>query len=155
MIRICEFDKLSPEEILNRDIQAEEDVSTAVDAVLAEVKANGDAALYAYTERFDGVSLTDLQVSEAEMDIAWDSLDPDFIKTLEMAAENIRQFHQLQVHQDFRLEKDGGIVMGQRYTPIEKVGICVPCSPVAFPSTVLMNVIPAEIDFVFSVKPIL
>ena len=145
MIRICEFDKLSPEEILNRDIQAEEDVSTAVDAVLAEVKANGDAALYAYTERFDGVSLTDLQVSEAEMDIAWDSLDPDFIKTLEMAAENIRQFHQLQVHQDFRLEKDGGIVMGQRYTPIEKVGICVPCSPVAFPSTVLMNVIPAKI----------
>ena len=145
MIRICEFDKLSPEEILNRDIQAKEDVSTAVDAVLAEVKANGDAALYAYTERFDGVSLTDLQVSEAEMDIAWDSLDPDFIKTLEMAAENIRQFHQLQVHQDFRLEKDGGIVMGQRYTPIEKVGICVPCSPVAFPSTVLMNVIPAKI----------
>ena len=145
MIRICEFDKLAPEEILNRDIQAEEDVSAAVDAVLAEVKAKGDAALFAYTERFDGVSLTDLQVSEAELEAAWAALDPDFIKTLEMAVENIRQFHQLQVHQDFKLEKDGGIVMGQRYTPIEKVGICVPCSPVAFPSTVLMNVIPAKI----------
>ena len=145
MIRIYEFDKLSPEEILNRDIQAEEDVSAAVDAVLAEVRAKGDAALFAYTEKFDGVALTDLQVSEDEIEAAWASLDPDFIRTLEMAAENIRQFHQLQVHQDFRLEKEGGIVMGQRYTPIEKVGICVPCTPVAFPSTVLMNVIPAKI----------
>ena len=145
MIRIYEFDKLSPEEILNRDIQAEEDVSAAVDAVLAEVRTNGDAALFAYTEKFDGVTLTDLQVSEAEIESAWASLDPDFIKTLEMAAENIRQFHQLQVHQDFKLEKEDGIVMGQRYTPIEKVGICVPCTPVAFPSTVLMNVIPAKI----------
>ena len=120
MIRIYEFDKLSPEEILNRDIQAEEDVSAAVDAVLAEVREKGDAALFAYTERFDGVALTDLQVSEEEIEAAWASLDPDFIKTLEMAAENIRQFHQLQVHRDFRLEKEGGIVMGQRYTPIEK-----------------------------------
>ena len=145
MIRIYEFDKLSPEEILNRDIQAEKDVSAAVDAVLAEVRAKGDAALFAYTEKFDGVVLTDLQVSEDEIEAAWASLDPDFIKTLEMAAENIRQFHQLQVHQDFRLDKEGGIVMGQRYTPIEKVGICVPCTPVAFPSTVLMNVIPAKI----------
>ena len=145
MIRIYEFDKLSPDEILNRDIQAEEDVSAAVDTVLAEVRAKGDAALFAYTERFDGVALTDLQVSEDEIEAAWASLDPDFIKTLEIAAENIRQFHQLQVHQDFKLEKDGGIVMGQRYTPIEKVGICVPCTPVAFPSTVLMNVIPAKI----------
>ena len=145
MIRIYEFDKLSPDEILNRDIQAEEDVSAAVDTVLAEVRAKGDAALFAYTERFDGVALTDLQVSEDEIEAAWATLDPDFIKTLEMAAENIRQFHQLQVHQDFKLEKDGGIVMGQRYTPIEKVGICVPCTPVAFPSTVLMNVIPAKI----------
>ena len=145
MIRIYEFDKLSPEEILNRDIQAEEDVSAAVDAVLAEVRAKGDAALFAYTEKFDGAALTALQVSETEIEAAWASLDSDFIKTLEMAAENIRQFHQLQVHQDFRLEKEGGIVMGQRYTPIEKVGICVPCTPVAFPSTVLMNVIPAKI----------
>ena len=145
MIRIYEFDRLSPEEILNRDIQAEEDVGAAVDAVLAEVRTKGDAALFAYTERFDGVALTNLQVSEDEIEAAWASLDPDFIKTLEMAAENIRQFHQLQVHQDFQLNKEGGIVMGQRYTPIEKVGICVPCTPVAFPSTVLMNVIPARI----------
>jgi len=145
MMRILEFDKITPEEILNRDLQAEEDVGTAVDAVLAEVKANGDAALRAYTERFDGVKLAELQVSESEMAAAWNALEPEFIKTLEMAAENIRTFHEKQVHQDFQLEKDGGIIMGQRYTPIEKVGICVPRSPVAFPSTILMNVIPAKI----------
>ena len=145
MIRIYEFDRLSPEEFLNRDIQAEEDVSAAVDAVLTNVKANGDAALRAYTEQFDGVALEDLQASEAEIESAWISLEPDFLKTLEMAAENIRHFHEQQVHRDFVLTDKPGIVMGQRYTPIEKVGICVPSSPVAFPSTILMNVIPAKI----------
>ena len=145
MIPILEFDKLAPEDILNRDIQAEESVSAAVDAVLAEVKANGDAALKAYTRRFDGVDLADLQVTEAEIEAAWNALDAEFIKTLEMAAENIRHFHQRQVHKDFVLTDQPGILMGQRYTPIEKVGICVPSAPAAFPSTILMNVIPAKI----------
>lgn len=145
MIRIYEFDKLSPAEILNRDIQAEEDVSAAVDAVLADVKANGDTALRAYTKRFDGVELADLRVGEAEIEAAWASLDADFLTTLERAADNIRHFHAQQVHKDFVLTDKPGIIMGQRYTPIEKVGICVPRSPVAFPSTILMNVIPAKI----------
>jgi histidinol dehydrogenase len=145
MMRIFEFDKLTPEEILNRDIQAEENVSAAVDAVLANVKAGGDKALKAYTKQFDGVELETLQVSQEEIDAAWASLDQDFIQTLELAAENIRHFHQRQVHKDFVLTDQPGVVMGQRYTPIEKVGICVPRSPTAFPSTILMNVIPAKI----------
>lgn len=145
MIRIFEFDKLAPEEILNRDIQAEKNVSAAVDAVLAEVRQKGDAALLAYTKQFDGVELADLRVSEAEMEAAWVSLEPDFLTTLEMAADNIRRFHERQVHKDFVLTDQPGIVMGQRYTPIEKVGVCVPRSPAAFPSTILMNVIPAKI----------
>ena len=145
MIPILEFDRLSPGEILNRDIRAEENVSAAVDAVLAEVRQRGDAALKEYTRRFDGVELEDLRVTEEEIESAWTSLDPDFIRTLEMAAENIRHFHERQVHKDFALTDRPGIVMGQRYTPIEKVGICVPSSPVAFPSTILMNVIPAKI----------
>ena len=145
MIPILEFDKLAPQDILNRDIQAEENVSAAVDAVLAEVKANGDAALKAYTKRFDGVELEDLRVTEAELEDAWTSLDAEFIKTLEMAAENIWHFHERQVHKDFVLTDKPGILMGQRYTPIEKVGICVPSAPAAFPSTILMNVIPAKI----------
>ena len=145
MIPILQFDRLAPEDILNRDIQAEEDVSAAVDAVLAAVKAKGDAALKAYTKQFNGVELEDLQVSEAELDAAWRGLDPEFIRTLELAAENIRRFHEHQVHKDFVLTGQPGILMGQRYTPIEKVGICVPSAPAAFPSTILMNVIPANI----------
>lgn len=145
MIPILEFDKLSPGDILNRDIQASENVDAAVDVVLAEVREKGDAALRAYTKRFDGVELEDLRVSEEELESAWKGLDPDFITTLEMAAANIRAFHEKQVHKDFLLTKEGGIVMGQRYTPIEKVGICVPSAPAAFPSTILMNVIPAKI----------
>jgi len=145
VIPILDFDKLSPQDILNRDIQTEENVSAAVDAVLAEVKAKGDAALRTYTKRFDGVELEDLRVTEEELQAAWEAVDPDFITTLEMAAANIRAFHEKQVHKDFLLTREGGIVMGQRYTPIEKVGICVPSSPVAFPSTILMNVIPAKI----------
>ena len=145
MIPILQFDRLAPENILNRDIQAEEDVSAAVDAVLAAVKAKGDAALKAYTKQFNGVELEDLQVSEAELDAAWRGLDPEFIRTLELAAENIRRFHEHQVHKDFVLTDQPGILMGQRYTPIEKVGICVPSAPAAFPSTILMNVIPAKI----------
>ena len=105
----------------------------------------GDAARREYTRRCDGVELEDLRVTEEEIETAWASLDPDFIRTLEMAAENIRHFHERQVHKDFVLTDKPGIVMGQRYTPIEKVGICVPSSPVAFPSTILMNVIPAKI----------
>jgi len=145
MMQIYEFDKLSPQDILNRDIQAEANVDAAVDAVLADVRARGDAALLDYTERFDGVRLAELRVSEAEMEAAWEGLDKDFIKTLEMAAENIRRFHEKQVHNDFVLTEKTGVVMGQRYTPIEKVGICVPRSPLAFPSTILMSVIPAKI----------
>ena len=144
MMPILEFEKLSAAEILNRDIREEEDVGAAVDAVLADVKARGDEALRDYTERFDGVRLASLQVSEGELEAAWNSVEPEFIETLRMAAANIRRFHEKQVHEDFRLE-EGGVVMGQRYTPIEKVGICVPRSPVAFPSTILMNVIPAKI----------
>ena len=84
-------------------------------------------------------------MTEAEIQAAWEATDADFRQTLELAAENIRTFHSRQIHSDFVLTREGGIVMGQRYTPIEKVGVCVPRSPVAFPSTILMNVIPAKL----------
>lgn len=145
MIRILDWEKIKPEEILNRDIRAEEDVSAAVDAVIADVRQHGDAALLRYTERFDGVSLTALEVTAAEIDAAWKALDEDFKITLQMAADNIRHFHEKQVQNDFVLTDRPGIVMGQRYTPIRRVGVCVPRSPEAFPSTILMNVIPARI----------
>lgn len=142
---ILDFDALAPEDFLNRDIQAEEDVSAAVDEILQEVRTRGDAALRDYTRRFDGAELEDLRVSEREFDEARRAVDGDFLETLRQAAENIRRFHQRQRHNDFVLADRPGVVMGQRWTPIEKVGVCVPRSPEAFPSTVLMNVIPAQI----------
>ncbi len=151
MMRILDFDRLSPEEFLNRDIQAEEDVSAAVDAVIAEVRQRGDAALREYTRRFDGAELQDLWVSAEEFDAARRAVDPYFIETLKEAAENIRRFHERQRHNDFVLTDRAGIVMGQRWTPIETVGICVPRSPEAFPSTILMNAIPAQIAGVLDI----
>ena len=144
-MRILDFDSLSPEEFLNRDIQAEEDVNAAVDGIIAEVRERGDAALRDYTRRFDGAEITDLWVSAAEFDAAREAVDPYFLETLREAAENIRRFHERQKHNDFILTDRAGMVMGQRWTPIEKVGICVPRSPEAFPSTILMNAIPAQI----------
>ena len=145
MIRICEFDKLDPRDILNRDIRAEEDVNAAVDAILADVRQNGDRALLTYARQFSGAELDSLEVTPEEVEEAVASLDQDFLRTLELAAENIRAFHEQQVHKDFVLNRKDGVVMGQKYTPIERVGICVPGTPVAFPSTILMNVIPARI----------
>ncbi|MCI9120894.1 MAG: histidinol dehydrogenase [Oscillibacter sp.] len=145
MMRILDFDGLAPEEFLNRDIQAEEDVSAAVDAILAEVRTRGDAALRDYTRQFDGAELKDLWVSAGEFDAAREAVDPGFLETLKEAAENIRRFHERQKHKDFVLAEQPGMIMGQRWTPIERAGICVPRSPEAFPSTVLMNAIPAQI----------
>lgn len=145
MIRILESDRLAPEELLNRDIRAREDVGAAVDAILSEVRQRGDAALRDFTRRFDGAEPDSLRVTEAELEEALAAVDRCFLETLRQAAENIRRFHRRQVHGDFVLADRPGIVMGQRWTPIEKVGVCVPRSPEAFPSTILMNVIPAKI----------
>ena len=145
MIPILKLKDLTDEQILNRDIQAEENVSAAVDAVIANVRQNGDAALLEYTEKFDGVTLEGLQVSDEEIACAILHTSPELVDTIRTAAANIEAFHRAQVRQDLVLTDRPGIVLGQRYTPIEKVGICVPRSPVAFPSTILMNVIPAKI----------
>ena len=145
MISIETFDALSPEELLDRTLLTEEDVDAAVDEVIAQVRERGDAALRDYTKRFDGVELTALTVSQAELDAAWDAVDADFLETLRQAAENIRAFHAQQIRTGYVCTGEGGAVMGQRYAPIERVGICVPRSPRAFPSTILMNVIPARL----------
>ena len=145
MIRIYEFDSLKPEEILNRDIRTEEDVNAAVDKILAEIRGGGDTALKRYTAEFDGAELESLTVTEEELDAAVAATDPAFLQTLELAAANIRAFHEQQVHRNFMLSQQDGVVLGQRYTPIEKVGICVPGNTAAYPSSVLMDAIPAKI----------
>ena len=109
MIPIYEFDRISPEMLLNRDIQAEENVSAAVDGIIAAVRQRGDEALRDYTARFDGVELKDLQVSEGEIEAAWEAVDGEFRTTLQMAADNIRRFHEQQVHRDFVLTDRPGV----------------------------------------------
>jgi len=145
VIRLFDFDKVPTSDILTRGILAEENVDAAVDAVLAAVRAEGDAALRSYEKQFDGAELDGLFVTEAELDAAEAQVDPELLETLHQAAENIRAFHSRQTHNDFVLTDKPGVVMGQRYTPIESVGVCVPGTPVAFPSTVLMDVIPAKL----------
>ena len=145
MIPIYEAERLEDLPLFDRGSQAEADVGAAVDAILEDVRARGDAALREYTRRFNGAGLTSFEVTEAEMEAAWEAVDEDFRETLQQAAANIRRFHEAQVHRDFCLTDRPGVVLGQRYTPIERVGVCVPGSPVAFPSTILMNVIPAKI----------
>ena len=145
MIPIEQFNALRPEDILRRKAGAEENVDAAVDAILADVRARGDAALLEYAEKFDGAKLESVELSQEEWDAAVARVDAAFLETLRQAAENIRAFHTRQVHKDFVITEHAGIVMGQRYTPIARVGICVPRSPVAFPSSLLMNAIPARI----------
>ncbi len=144
MIRIMKLKEIAPEEIFARS-NPQVDVSAVVREILATVRAQGDKALYDYCEKFDHVALPSLEVSEAEKDEAMQAVDPAFLKTLRMAAENIRAFHRQQVRTSFILTDRPGVVMGQKIMPIEKVGLYVPGGTAAYPSTVLMDAIPAKI----------
>lgn len=145
MIRILNFDSVAPDEILNRDIRAEADVESVVDAIIADVRARGDEALRDYAKKFDRAELGDLLVSQAEIEEAFAAVGEDFIQTLRMAAANIRHFHEHQVHKDFVVTDTPGVLLGQKYTPIERAGVYVPGGTAAYPSTVLMDVIPAKV----------
>ena len=145
MIRILSFDAVRPEEILNRDMRAEADVEDVVDGIIADVRARGDQALRDYAKKFDGAELDSLLVSKEEIDEAFAAVGEDFLTTLRMAAANIRAFHEHQVHKDFVINDTPGVVLGQKYTPIEKAGVYVPGGTAAYPSTVLMDVIPAKV----------
>lgn len=145
MIKLYRWEELTPDQILNRDIQARQDVEQVVDEIIAQVRARGDAALLDYTRQLDGAELTSLQVTPQEMEEALAETDPYFLETLRQAAENIRAFHSRQLHKDFVLTDRPGVILGQRYTPIGRAGVYVPGGTAAYPSTVLMDVIPAKV----------
>ena len=145
MIKLYHFDELKPEEILNRDIRAEKNVEDVVDGIIADVRARGDEALKEYALRFDGAKLESLQVTQEEIEEAFAGMDGYFLETLREAAANIEVFHRQQVHKNFVMNDKPGIVLGQKYTPIEKAGVYVPGGTAAYPSTVLMDVIPAKV----------
>ena len=145
IVPILRFHDLKPEQLFNRDIRREAVVDAEVDDILQNVRTRGDAALREYTRRFDGVEVKDFRVPPEELEKAYDTLPASFQETLLEAAANIERFHERQTRRDYVITDTPGVVMGLRYTPMERVGICVPGSPTAFPSTILMNVIPARI----------
>ena len=136
--------EVSPEEIFART-EPQADVEAVVSDIIADVRANGDKALFAYAKKFDKADLKALQVSEAELDEAFGSVEPEFLDVLKEAAENIRAFHSRQVRNSFILNEKPGIVLGQKVIPMDRVGIYVPGGTAAYPSTVLMDSIPAKI----------
>ena len=145
MIRQYKLNEIAVSDILNRDIMAERGVEEIVDEIIANVRRDGDAALLAYCEKFDKANLTSLEVSEQEIEEAMQSLDAEFIKTLEIARDNISAFHQQQIQKNFVITQPGGIVLGQKYTAVEKAGLYVPGGTASYPSSVLMNAVPAKL----------
>ena len=121
------------------------DVADIVTDIIENVKENGDKALFEYSEKFDKANLTSLEVTEAEIEEAFSLVEPRFIEVLKKAAKNIEEFHKKQVRNSFVLNETEGVVTGQKVTPIERVGLYVPGGTAAYPSTVLMDSIPAKI----------
>ncbi len=144
MIKIYKYGEVPNSEIFARD-NISPDVEGIVSGIIANVIENKDAALFEYTEKFDKAKLTALEVTPEEIDEAFAETDPEFVKIIEEAAENIRGFHKRQVRNSFVISENDGVVTGQKVMPIEKVGLYVPGGTAAYPSTVLMDSIPAKI----------
>lgn len=144
MIRILKYG-----EVVNKDIFARGndgmDVTETVTSIIADVRQNGDRALYAYAEKFDHVKLSSLIVTKEQIAAARAAVDPHFIEVLEKAAANIRKFHEKQVRNSFIINDEPGIVVGQKVIPVDRAGLYVPGGTAAYPSTVLMDAIPAKI----------
>ena len=144
MIRIYSFDQVPPEEIFARAEEAV-DVSGVVREIIDQVRRRGDAALLEYAEKFDRARLEALEVSQAELDAAVAGLAPGLEDLLREAAGRIADFHRRQLANSFVVSEEQGVVLGQKVMPIEKVGLYVPGGTAAYPSSVLMNCIPARI----------
>ncbi len=143
MIPILKYGQVSNDEIFAR-VNPTANVSDAVSAIIADVRQRKDTALFEYTMRFDGADIDALEVTQEELDAAFAAVEPRFLQILENAAANIRQFHSRQVRSSFQYEREG-VILGQKITPIENVGIYVPGGTAAYPSTVLMDSIPAKL----------
>ena len=144
MIKIMKYGQVPSSEIFAR-VAPTVDVAGIVADILYDVRKNGDKAVLAYCAKFDKAELTSLEVSKEEIEEALTLVEPGFLEILKEAAANIRAFHSRQVRNSFVIADKPGIVLGQKVTPIEKVGVYVPGGTAAYPSTVLMDTIPAKI----------
>lgn len=144
MIPIIEDKSQQISELTKTNTAGTSDYAAVVQEILDNVKEHGDAALIDYTAKFDGAEIAAIRVSEEEITAGMAQVDPAFLQVLQRAKANISEFHEKQVTQGFMLTRNGA-VMGQRVLPLAKVGVYVPGGTAAYPSTVLMNVIPAKI----------
>ena len=144
MIRIMKYGEVPNSEIFLRNMPTM-NVTDTVAEILRNVRERGDEALREYTEKFDHTRLESLVVTEKEMREALDEVDPDFLRILRRAAENIRKFHSRQVRNSFIINDEDGILTGQKVIPVDRAGLYVPGGTAVYPSTVLMDVIPAKI----------
>lgn len=144
MIKILKYGEVANSEIFART-EPTVNVTDIVADIIANVRKNGDAALKEYCLKFDKAELDSLLVSESEIDEAMTLVEPKFIEILEKAAKNIRNFHEKQVRNSFIINNENGIVIGQKVIPVDRAGLYVPGGTAAYPSTVLMDSIPAKI----------
>ena len=144
MIKILKYGEVDNSEIFARAVPAV-NVEDTVAEIIKNVRENGDKALFEYTERFDKAKLSSLAVTKEEIDEAFSLVEPEFIEIIKKAAENIRKFHEKQVRNSFIINDSDGIVIGQKVIPVDRAGLYVPGGTAAYPSTVLMDSIPAKI----------
>lgn len=144
MIKILKYGEVSNSEIFAR-VVPEVDVTAIVSEIIENVKTKGDEALFEYCEKFDKARLTSLEVTAQELRDAMTQVEPEFVEVLKKAAANIRKFHEKQIRNGFIINDEDGIVMGQKVIPVDSAGLYVPGGTAAYPSTVLMNAIPAKI----------
>lgn len=144
MIKILKYGEVSNSEIFARGEDGI-NVEAVVSEIIDNVRKNGDKALFEYCEKFDKAKLTSLLVSEEEIDKAMNLVEQKFIEVLQAAAKNIRKFHEKQVRNSFIINDENGIVIGQKVIPVDRAGLYVPGGTAAYPSTVLMDSIPAKI----------
>lgn len=135
------------ENLLKRSPNQYDEYQTTVNEILENVRENGDKAVFDYTRKFDGadISSDNLYVTEAEIQEAYDLVDDKLIETMKKSIQNIRDFHQKQVRNSWFHTREDGVILGQRITALESVGVYVPGGKAAYPSSVLMNIIPAHV----------
>ncbi|MBP5553109.1 MAG: histidinol dehydrogenase [Spirochaetales bacterium] len=143
-MKIMDYSTVPESEIFARS-SSSKDVSAPVAAIIAEVRSRGDEALKQFTLRFDGVEIRSIEVPRSEIEAAAKAVDKSFLKVLEKAAENIRSYHSRQVRKGFEIKEADGVVLGQKIIPVSVAGIYVPGGTAAYPSTVLMDTIPAKL----------
>ena len=144
MIKIMKYGEVPNSEIFARSVP-KTDVAGTVAEIIKNVRDNGDKALFEYCEKFDKAQLSSLAVTKEEIDEALSLVEPEFLEILEKAAKNIRKFHSRQVRNSFIINDEDGIVIGQKIIPVDRAGLYVPGGTAAYPSTVLMDAIPAKI----------